>query len=112
MAYEQHHWVCARFVACTTCHAGITWDTEVRLARHPWVHPTRPILLCRDDVNHKGEGIDWGQWAITGDDPDFGGTGNPDTGDDYGPAPGTFCAPQAMLSQQGMLQQMKRHVVR
>ena len=44
--------------------------------------------LCRDDVNHKGEKIDWGQWAITGDDPDFGGTGNPDTGDDYGPAPG------------------------
>lgn len=45
---------------------------------------------CRDDVNHKGEKIDWGQWAITGDDPDFGGTGNPDTGDDYGPAPGAL----------------------
>lgn len=43
---------------------------------------------CRDDVNHKGEKLDWGQWAITGNDPDFGGTGNPDTGDDYGPAPG------------------------
>ena len=50
--------------------------------------PQQCILPCRDDVNHKGEGIDWGQWAITGDDPDFGGTGNPDTGDDYGPAPG------------------------
>jgi len=48
---------------------------------------------CRDDVNHKGEKIDWGQWAITGDDPDFGGTGNPDTGDDYGPAPGIVSAP-------------------
>ena len=46
------------------------------------------LWLCRDDVNHKGEKIDWGQWAITGNDPDFNGTGNPDTGDDYGPAPG------------------------
>ncbi|KAK9918323.1 hypothetical protein WJX75_003181 [Coccomyxa subellipsoidea] len=41
----------------------------------------------RDDVSHSGEKIDWGQWAITGNDPEFGGTGNPDTGDDYGPAP-------------------------
>ena len=46
------------------------------------------LWLCRDDVNHKGEKIDWGKWAITGNDPDFNGTGNPDTGDDYGPAPG------------------------
>ncbi len=28
-----------------------------------------------------------GQWAITSSDPHFNGTGNPDTGDDYGPAP-------------------------
>ena len=28
------------------------------------------------------------RWAITGDDPEFKGKGNPDTGDDYGPAPG------------------------
>ncbi|KAG1652647.1 hypothetical protein FOA52_009210, partial [Chlamydomonas sp. UWO 241] len=41
----------------------------------------------RDDVTHRGHKIDWGKWAITGNDPDFGGTGNPDTGDDYGPAP-------------------------
>jgi len=41
-----------------------------------------------DDVTHKGKKIDWGAWAITGDDPEFGGTGNPDTGADYGPAPG------------------------
>ena len=39
-------------------------------------------------MTHKGEKIDWGAWAITGDDPEFRGTGNPDTGDDYGPAPG------------------------
>ncbi len=45
---------------------------------------------CRDDINHKGEKIDWGQWAITGDDPDFGGQGSADTGDDYGPAPGGY----------------------
>ena len=31
-----------------------------------------------DDVTHKGKKIDWGAWAITGDDPEFGGTGNPD----------------------------------
>ena len=42
----------------------------------------------RDDVSHTGEKIDWGRWAITGNDPEFRGTGNPDTGDDYGPAPG------------------------
>eukprot|EP00884_Botryococcus_braunii_P008558 jgi/Botrbrau1/17703/Bobra.0166s0127.1 len=41
----------------------------------------------RDDVTHKGEKINWGTWAITSNDPDFGGTGNPDTGADYGPAP-------------------------
>lgn len=41
----------------------------------------------RDDVDHMGRAIDWGKWAITGNDPVFGGTGNPDTGDDYGPAP-------------------------
>ncbi|KAF8062795.1 AMY1.2 [Scenedesmus sp. PABB004] len=41
----------------------------------------------RDDVTHTGRKIDWGKWAITGNDPVFGGTGNPDTGADYGPAP-------------------------
>ena len=40
-----------------------------------------------DDVDHHGRKLDWGKWAITGDDPEFGGSGNPDTGDDYGPAP-------------------------
>jgi hypothetical protein len=34
----------------------------------------------RDDVTHDGRNIDWGKWAITGNDPIFGGTGNPDTG--------------------------------
>jgi len=41
----------------------------------------------RDDVDHTGKKIDWGKWAITSNDPSFKGTGNPDTGDDYGPAP-------------------------
>lgn len=45
-------------------------------------------LACRDDVTHDGEKIDWGKWAITCDDPDFGGEGMHDTGEDYGPAPG------------------------
>lgn len=35
----------------------------------------------RDDVDHTGKKIDWGKWAITGNDPSFGGTGNPDTGE-------------------------------
>jgi alpha-amylase len=35
----------------------------------------------RDDVDHHGRLIDWGHWAITGNDHEFGGTGNPDTGD-------------------------------
>ena len=43
-------------------------------------------------MTHHGEKIDWGAWAITGDDPEFGGTGNADTGDDYGPAPGARAA--------------------
>lgn len=34
----------------------------------------------RDDVTHDGHKVDWGKWAITGNDPVFGGTGNPDTG--------------------------------
>jgi len=41
----------------------------------------------RDDISHRGHRIDWGKWAITCNDPIFGGTGNPDTGDDYGAAP-------------------------
>jgi alpha-amylase len=36
----------------------------------------------RDDVDHNNTKIDWGKWAITGNDPHFGGTGNPDTGAD------------------------------
>ena len=47
------------------------------------------MTACRDDVEHKGERVDWGKWAITCDDPDFGGEGQTDTGEDYGPAPGT-----------------------
>lgn len=41
----------------------------------------------RDDVDHEGRKVDWGQWAITSTDTTFKGTGNPDTGDDYEPAP-------------------------
>ncbi|KAI8471662.1 MAG: alpha-amylase [Monoraphidium minutum] len=41
----------------------------------------------RDDVDHKGERIDWGQWAVTCDDPLFNGQGNADTGADYPAAP-------------------------
>ncbi|KXZ43538.1 hypothetical protein GPECTOR_87g400 [Gonium pectorale] len=41
----------------------------------------------RDDIDHQGRRIDWGKWAITCNDPAFQGSGNPDTGDDYGPAP-------------------------
>lgn len=35
----------------------------------------------RDDVDHQGNRIDWGKWAITSNDPTFKGTGNPDTGE-------------------------------
>eukprot|EP00775_Hariotina_reticulata_P005433 gene5433-5666_t len=40
-----------------------------------------------DDHDHEGHAIDWGQWAITGDDHEFGGQGNKDTGDDFWGAP-------------------------
>ncbi len=46
------------------------------------------LPACSDDIDHNGKPIDWGQWAITSNDPEFNGSGNPDTGDDYGPAPG------------------------
>jgi hypothetical protein len=38
-------------------------------------------LPCLCLLHHRGK------WAITSNDPQFKGTGNPDTGDDYGPAP-------------------------
>ncbi|GLC36330.1 Alpha-amylase A type-1/2 [Pleodorina starrii] len=41
----------------------------------------------KDEIRHRGASIDWGRWAITSNDPRFQGTGNPDTGADYGPAP-------------------------
>lgn len=41
----------------------------------------------RDNEDHPGARLDWGPWAITGNDPDFGGRGGADTGDDFGPAP-------------------------
>lgn len=56
------------------------------------LYSVNPTCGCRDDIEHEGERIDWGKWAITCDDPDFGGEGSQDTGDDYGPAPGTSAA--------------------
>jgi alpha-amylase len=35
----------------------------------------------RDDVDHPGHKIDWGEWAIAGDDHEFGGRGNRDSGE-------------------------------
>ena len=46
-----------------------------------------------DDRDYADNPVDWGRWAITGDDPDFKGKGNPDTGADYGPAPGEALQP-------------------
>eukprot|EP00877_Chromochloris_zofingiensis_P005318 jgi/Chrzof1/14788/Cz09g16070.t1 len=40
-----------------------------------------------DDVDHDGKSLDWGRWAITCNDHEFGGQGNPDTGADFGGAP-------------------------
>ena len=39
------------------------------------------------DLDADGEPVHWGAWAITCDDPEFGGTGAPDSGENYGPAP-------------------------
>ena len=46
------------------------------------------IRVCRDEVDHPGESVAWGRWAITSNDPDFRGKGAQDSGEDYGPAPG------------------------
>lgn len=42
----------------------------------------------RDLVPHPGRSLAWGRWAITSNDPMYRGEGQPDTGEDYGPAPG------------------------
>lgn len=65
----------------------------MRKVLNTYKHP----LKCRDDVTHKGEKIDWGKWAITSNDPEFGGTGGKDTGEDYGPAPGSTVTTTEML---------------
>ena len=43
-------------------------------------------------VPHPGKSIAWGRWAIAGSDRQFGGQGSPDSGEDYGPAPGAAAA--------------------
>ena len=50
--------------------------------------PPPPPPARRDKVPHPGSSIAWGRWAITCNDPDFRGQGAPDSGEDYGPAPG------------------------
>lgn len=54
-------------------------------------------------MDHHGKHIDWGKWAITCNDPDFHGEGNPDTGEDYGAAPGESAGwlPEACISRVG-----------
>ena len=64
-----------------------TWE-PAQTASHTHCSELYKWLSYRDDVTHDGEKIDWGKWAITCDDPDFGGEGMHDTGEDYGPAPG------------------------
>jgi len=43
--------------------------------------------LYSDEVDHQGRLLNWGKWAITGDDPNFNGQGNQDTGENYDAAP-------------------------
>lgn len=51
----------------------------------------------RDKVPHPGSSIAWGRWAITCNDPSFCGQGAPDSGEDYGPAPGGWLAQSSLL---------------
>jgi hypothetical protein len=41
----------------------------------------------RDDVDHSGRCINWGEWAITADDCHFPGKGHNDSGAHYAAAP-------------------------
>ena len=50
--------------------------------------PTSGPTPRSDDVDHPGRRLDWGEWAICGDDPVFPGLGANDTGDDFLAAPG------------------------
>mmetsp|Transcript_17941 Transcript_17941/g.53987 ORF Transcript_17941/g.53987 Transcript_17941/m.53987 type:complete len:489 (+) Transcript_17941:115-1581(+) len=43
--------------------------------------------MFRDDIEHPGKSLAWGQWAITNDDPEFRGRGASDSGEDYHAAP-------------------------
>jgi len=43
--------------------------------------------IYSDEIDHSGAKLNWGKWAICGDDPAFGGHGNADTGESYGAAP-------------------------
>eukprot|EP00198_Chlamydomonas_reinhardtii_P004866 XP_001694202.1 alpha-amylase [Chlamydomonas reinhardtii] len=80
-----------------------TKEQLVRLTqalRAAGIKPIADIVInhrsCRREglmVRHRwagmapGRRLDWGRWAITCNDPEFKGQGNPDTGDDYGAAP-------------------------
>lgn len=55
-------------------------------------------MVRRDDVEHPGESVAWGRWAITSNDPDFRGKGAQDSGEDYGPAPGTWLSISSRIS--------------
>jgi alpha-amylase len=52
-----------------------------------------------DDQDHEGHDLDWDKWAITGNDPHFKGTGNPDTGESRCNA--MFCACSRRLDGEG-----------
>lgn len=86
--------LCRPQLSCVTSSSGSSWIPPAPKCLQYCNATALPQawqdlnFMHRDDIDHKGEKVDWGKWAITCDDPDFGGEGNEDTGSDYGPAPG------------------------
>lgn len=70
MLWFIRHWY---VISYHTCDFVLTYRCADEMSDGKW-------NKFRDDVDHHGRKIDWGKWAITGNDPAFGGTGNPDTG--------------------------------
>lgn len=59
---------------------------SLQCCKQRWLQRLTGCRECRDDGVPEND-LDWGTWAITGDDPDFKGQGAADTGADFGAAP-------------------------
>ena len=62
-------------------------DVVVNHRTADFVDPETGVYNVFADLDPDGEKVSWGAWAITCDDPHYGGKGSPDSGENYAPAP-------------------------